>query len=180
MVAYSTVAYSTVAYPKRKEEKVLIMLGLDLNIDGYGVVENQNQIEDEEDTFTPYETEQYEREQIMELWEYTGRPEREEIRQRAEQGNKQIGFRHTCVYCGHSNTEFVRNIYWVCLDCLCSFTTYEAMENMLCKSYKEADGIRTPFECTDRQSINRSSSRQSKPRYTGSLSDLKKRLHGGN
>lgn len=66
---------------------------------------------------------------MPEVWEYIGPPTPEEITKRYKYGNNQLSFRHRCIYCGDDNTEFIRQEYWICYNCLTWFSVKEAIDN---------------------------------------------------
>jgi len=78
---------------------------------------------------------------MTELWQYSGEPTDEELQQRVELGNHQLGFRHKCPNCGSTDTNFIRNNYWMCHHCVIWFTTEDALGYYDVTAYQEDDRI---------------------------------------
>lgn len=66
----------------------------------------------------------------MEEWTfpYVGEPSDYEVRLRAKEENHQLGYRLPCPGCGDNNTQWLRDDYWMCLDCEVWFTIDMAQE----------------------------------------------------
>jgi len=60
---------------------------------------------------------------------YEGEPGEIEILQRKEfrdkHGPNSLAIKHTCPVCGNHNTEWVRNQWSICYDCLITFDSSE-------------------------------------------------------
>ena len=86
-------------------------------------------------------TELWELVNIMLVWEYEGEPTTEELIQRVELGNHQLGYRHTCPNCSSGNTNFLRNSYWMCHSCIIWFTTQDAVGYYDTAAYKAGEMV---------------------------------------
>jgi len=66
----------------------------------------------------------------MEAFCYDGIPTSEEIKHRIEFGNTQLGFMQTCPFidCQKTNSQFLRETYWLCHSCSRLFTTQDAIK----------------------------------------------------
>lgn len=81
------------------------------------------------------------------LYRYSGKPAEQELIQRQESGNHQLGYRIKCPNCEHGNTEFLRNSYWMCHDCGIWFTVDDAKPVYDVAAYNEDERI--PDELLD-------------------------------
>ncbi len=85
---------------------------------------------------------------MMELWQYEGEPTQEEIIQRLEfwqhwdrrgvKGNH-LRIWRPCPNCDGDNTEWVRQRWHVCYDCLITWDGYESLYDV--KAYEADDRI---------------------------------------
>ena len=66
----------------------------------------------------------------MEAFCYDGIPTSKEIKHRIEFGNTQMGFMQTCPFidCQKTNSQFLRETYWLCFSCSRLFTTQDAVK----------------------------------------------------
>lgn len=73
--------------------------------------------------------------------QYQGEPTDEELQERINCSNHQLGYKLCCPNCGKNDTQFLRNTYWMCHQCAIWFTTEDAQPVYNVQSYNEADGI---------------------------------------
>lgn len=69
----------------------------------------------------------------MELYEYSGEPQLEEILHRKSEPpqSDHLGTHLRCPACNGLNTEWVRNEWHICFNCEMAFTTGEATERYI-------------------------------------------------
>lgn len=77
----------------------------------------------------------------VELRLYSGEPTDEELTVRARSGNQQVGYKLPCPNCGRDDTQFLRNSYWMCFQCLIWFTTQDAQGYYDVQAYQQDERI---------------------------------------
>jgi len=68
-------------------------------------------------------------------------PTLEEVAVRIRLGNQQVGYKHRCPNCNSRNTEFFRNQYWLCHNCVVWFQTEDALGYYNTEEYEQDERL---------------------------------------